>query len=79
MGSKSIKAGSIEEQAVADLCKRSLSYTKTTILINCDCFQKDRATITHSAVHTCKQNMMRKVLNIERCPQGKKGIGSMWA
>ena len=54
VGSKSIKPGSIEEQAVADLRKRGLSYIETMILINRDCLQKGRNTITHLAVCTCE-------------------------
>ena len=79
VGSKSIKPESIKEQTVVNLCEHGLGYIETTILINHDCLQNGRGTITRSAVHTCKQNMMRMVSNIERCPQGKKSVDSMWA
>ena len=78
VGSKSINVGSTKEQVVAYLLERGLGYTETTILINRDSLQKSRNTIICSTVHTCTHTMMRKVSNIERRPQGKKDVDSMW-
>ena len=77
-GSKSIKDGIVKQQIVADLQKRGLSLSECTILINRDCLQKGRNTITRSAVRTCALNMVRMISNIESRLQGNKNAGSMW-
>ena len=69
-GSVAITPGSPEEQAVADNRERGLSYTKTTLLINRQCLQDGRPTVTRSAVRTCELNMVREVNLIEKRPQG---------
>ena len=53
-GSVAITPGSLEEQAVADNRERGLSYTETTLLINRQCLQDGRPTVTRSAVRTCE-------------------------
>ena len=53
-GNIAIKPGSPEEQAVADYRERGLSYTETTLLINRQCLQDGRPTVTCSAVRTCE-------------------------
>ena len=72
VGSKAIQIGSIEHHMVADMCERVVSYTECTILINIDCLQRGRPTITRSAVRTCERNMVRIVSNVEKRPQGNK-------
>ena len=78
-GSVATTPGSPEEQAVADNRERGLSYTKTTLLINRQCLQDRRPTVTRSAVCTCEFNMVREVNLIEKRPQGNKDAGSNWA
>ena len=77
--SVAIFTGSSQEQAVTDHHKRGLSYTKTTLLINRQCLQDGRPTVTRSAVRTCEFNMVREVNLIEKRPQGNKDAGSNWA
>ena len=57
-GSVAIKSGSPEEQTVADYRERGLSYTDTTLLINRQCLQDGRPTVTRSAARTCDMNMV---------------------
>ena len=78
-GSVAIKSGSPEEQAVTDYRELGLSYTKTTLLINRQCLQDGRPTVTRSAVRICEMNMVREVDAIEKRPQGNKDADSNWA
>ena len=75
-GSAAIKPGSLEEQAVADYRERCLSYTETMILINQQCVQDGRPTVTCSVVYTCEVNRVQEVNLIEKRPQGNKDAGS---
>ena len=78
-GTRAIKDGSIEQQMVADLRERALSFTETTYLINIECIKNGRTEVSRSGVRTCEANMLREVLSIERRPQGNKDIDSKWA
>ena len=75
-GSVAIKPGSPEEQAIADHRERGLSYTETTLLINRQCLQDERPTVTRSAVCTYELNMVRQENSTEKRPQGNKDADS---
>ena len=77
-GTRAIEDGSIEQQMVADLRERGLSYSETTVTINRDCIRNGRETVSRDAVITCEKHMVHVVSNIEKRPQGNKNADSKW-
>ena len=70
VGSKSIKPGRIEEQAVADLRERGLSYTETTLLTNHDCLQ-----IQQREASTGKEGCQQHVVSLQRAKLPSRTVG----